>query len=76
MLAEDFYSAFPSHFCLKWSHENFHHFVFKIQISKTERNGVCMAGVCNLGSKTDYELQRYTYNAVKDVSKMGDCQNR
>lgn len=35
-----------------------------------------MSGVCNLGSKTDYELQRYTYNAVKDVSKTGDCQNR
>lgn len=76
MLAEDFYSALPSHFCLKWSHENFRKLFFKLEINKTEKNGVCMAGMCNLGSKADYEVQRYTYNAVRDVSKMGDCPNR
>lgn len=76
MLAEDFYSVLPSHFCLKWSHGNLRWLVFKLEINETERNGVCIAGVCNLGSKMDYEVQKYTYNAVRDVSKMGDCQNR
>lgn len=31
---------------------------------------------CVMGSKTDYEVQRYTYNAVRGVSKKRDCQNR
>lgn len=45
-------------------------------MNKIERNGVCMAGGCSLGSKTDYEVQRNTYNAVRDASKRGDCQKR
>lgn len=31
-----------------------------------------MAGMCNLASKADYEVQRFTNNAFRDVSKMGE----